>query len=301
MGNCLQCSQLCDKCELGVCLKCVAGSDYNGRECVRCGQGQFYDVALKVCLNCPPNCSTCPDRECSTCEPGFSLEPATKMCLKNPICTNGVGYIDGQITCRACAQNCRVCTEDLACISCARGYFLRESLCLSCIDNCIFCFNERHCLQCIQDYWFDPSVSRCIGLAGLQDQARSPFRSIILTPVDWTKMLKFPSQSLVFQRRDPNCVSFGLTGVCMQCRAKYFLGFNNECYPCQGLCLICSGINRCTLCKPHARTESLSNGFVGCTLEVFSAFYSNSRRIIPNYNVTRGRAQTAGQSTVPTA
>ena len=121
----------------------------------------------------------------------------------------------------------------------------------------------------------------------MQDQTRNPFRYIALIQLNWARTIVFLNQSILFQRRNPNCVSFGLTGMCMQCRARYFLGFDSECHPCQGHCLICSGIDRCTLCKPHAETEYLGNGFVDCTLEVPTLLSRNSRRTSPNYRATR--------------
>ena len=300
VGSSLRCNSLCETCEQGVCLRCVAGSGSNGRECVSCSQSQYFDARLEICLDCPPDCDTCPGGECSACKPGFVLEPVTRVCMEQAICANGIGKADGRITCRTCPDNCQVCAEDLTCISCARGHFLRDSLCHSCIDNCIFCFHERHCLQCIQDFWFDRSLSRCIGLTAVQDQTRNPFQYIGLIRLSWASTVVFLSQSILFQRRDPNCVSFGLTGICVQCRARYFLGFDNECHPCQGLCLICSGIDRCTLCKSHAKTEYLGNGFVSCTLEVSCAASRNSRRTNPSNRATRCPVRTAKRSAART-
>lgn len=272
MGNCLVCSPLCQTCQLGQCLACVAGSNYDGRKCVRCGRSQFFDTALKVCRDCPSNCETCPDGQCSKCKAQFVLASTPNICLDQSLCRHGVGLTANVVTCRTCPANCFVCSSESVCQSCKRGHFLRDGQCHACMDNCLFCFHDKHCLQCIQDFWFDRFLGDCIGLTAGTSQTNSPFQYISLISVSTASAgaVVFADQSMVFRRRDPNCVSFDLTGMCMQCRAKYFLGLDNECHLCPGLCLICNGIDRCTVCQSTAETTILENGFVECTRKVQS-------------------------------
>ena len=267
--NCLNCHPLlCKTCKYGVCQECVPGTFFDGRTCVICGTDEYFDSERKICEKCPRNCLKCASTgACLKCDTSYALQVNENKCICLSTCPEGIQLVSDQVECRALSGNCFFSDNRGVCRQCKKGYFLKDHECFDCINNCLLCFDQETCLQCLEDHAFDFEANECVALSVL-DKSTSTGDSLPLLFLDLTQTLplSFYDESLIYRRRDPNCVSFDIKGICLRCRLMYYLGLDNNCYPCDDRCLLCESFSQCLRCREDYVEQVNPNldGFVSC-------------------------------------
>ena len=173
--------------------------------------------------------------------------------------------VSNQIECASLSDNCFLIGEDLSCRQCKQGYFLINKTCQDCIDDCLVCFDYEICLQCKDHFVFDNSLKKCVENLTVAyfsdfDTFLSPFLS--LNPS--SSLLSVWNESLFFKRRDPDCTSFDVKGICVICRLGYYLGMDNNCHLCEEHCRVCKSKSLCVACKDQFDPIIQDNGYFHC-------------------------------------
>lgn len=268
-GNCNKCDPtLCLVCKQGQCQECVSFAIKSQKNCLVCNPDQFFDILQNKCVSCTKNCLDCSQvGVCLQCRQNYVLEPTLNVCIPTTKCEEGISLVFNQVECVSLPDNCFLAGEDLSCRQCKQGYFLINGICQDCINNCLVCFDYKICLQCTDSFVFDQSLDKCVEKLTLSHFSNSKsslsFSPFFLPNLDLSS-LPFLNESLFFKRRDPNCVSFDVKGICMICRLGYYLGLSNNCHICEENCRVCRGPSLCVSCKDQFDPVPQDNGYFRC-------------------------------------
>ena len=152
--QCLKCSEFCEKCENGKCLKCFDG----------------YYLDDNICKKCSDNCETCfkgpeenGNQNCITCNQNSNNkylinDENNHTCVNN--CPENTYLDNNHKICEKCIEFCKFCLKSDKCEICYDGYYLKEKICMNCSDNCETCSKgpgengNQNCLKCNQSSSF---------------------------------------------------------------------------------------------------------------------------------------------------
>lgn len=174
-------------------------------------------------------------------------------------CTNGTEYVNGNFYCFEGGKSCSLFLNG-SCFQCKRGYYLKNDICMSCVDNCLLCFDDETCIRCIDQYVFSSDQKKCIQKTLQESDLNNLFFKVFLE----NNLYTFFDKSLFFKRRNPNCISFDIKGICVSCGLRYFLGFDSECFPCSDNCIKCTNHKTCQLCDDNFSLNFSQNGESYC-------------------------------------
>lgn len=157
------------KCAPRCKFPCATCSTTDAQSCLTCMAGYVLNGTLCTPLtNCTGTCNICPDGfalkdgkciACSTanCQSCNSLNLA--QCYS---CQRGF-YMSSTGTCDACPAQCQGCFSSTGCLTCAKGYTIKENAvqtaggfeCVKCNSPCATCMkNPDYCTSCIIGYDF---------------------------------------------------------------------------------------------------------------------------------------------------
>lgn len=227
------------------CKRCGDGWAHPFGVCLECEEG--YELVSgfeerRVCSNCPnalPNCITCVTGTslCERCEQYYELQEGA--CVVGPLCPVGVvcdgdrtcapggaisSYGGGPGICQPCGnRECVSCSKHgpYTCDECRDGYVNTPSGmgCYSCpfgCKKCIFASGQsgvHPCKECADGYYPQPVQE------GGEDDSGPP--TVECVPCD------------------DECGTCAEAGVCLTCRAGYYLRLPGECAECPQSCSMC--------------------------------------------------------------
>eukprot|EP00930_Biecheleria_cincta_P069288 TRINITY_DN57040_c0_g1_i1.p1 TRINITY_DN57040_c0_g1~~TRINITY_DN57040_c0_g1_i1.p1 ORF type:complete len:3579 (-),score=472.83 TRINITY_DN57040_c0_g1_i1:116-10780(-) len=173
----------------GLCTSCQEGYQLMGGWCATdCPGGQWENIEIRGCSDCPPRCSLCLNMEiCLECKNGTYLDmsqaPNESSCVTE--CPVGYYAMAGnssghQGACMPCQIGCKFCTDEWYCNVCEKSFFLSPNAtckedcpegfypagnepvgrtCNVCPEDCGLCQTGTQCTQCknfkylTPDFW----------------------------------------------------------------------------------------------------------------------------------------------------
>jgi hypothetical protein len=278
---CEKCPATCATCtDVNTCTSCITRYVLNAGYCTgACNDGQVPVNA--VCKNCTdPGCKVCDTTlaKCTTCMPGLNLlatydvngiiisTTCVATCPSDRYATNGV--------CAACIANCDVCSDNMQCLGCSKGYVLQNGRCQTTCDTyyadrsgiCTRC-NNANCQQCDSltlsscrrcDSTFYLKNSDCISECGATYYSTSAV-----------------STGNVCQPCGTNCAVCTDSLTCTTCSNYYFLQ-GTICTQCMANCKTCKDIYNCDIC---------GDGFVrqagACVTSCSAGYTLNNNQCLP--------------------
>lgn len=224
-----------------------------------CKDGTYYQNTTGQCVSC----AHLPQSSCSILCPGFFFAPGIINNVTNSTnATKSTNDTDagGSVTCKSCSGpyglGCIACNTN-SCFQCASGLQLTANS-QSCVNtlcnisNCVECSGSTACYLCEPGYQVSPSgmsctaancsvnyCSRCSGTKCVACISGYRLRGKNCQPICDTHCL--------------NCIS---PGICAGCMSGYSVDPNT--YTCflncskafSGLCVSCSNLLYCSVCKP---------------------------------------------------
>ena len=254
------------------CLSCVSGYLSDSRCASGCPTGFFGNDTSQKCETCSSsysNCQVCTTSNCTICMLGFFLNQFESV--SSAVCTSICPpkmYADSGF-CQWCVSPCSTCTDQVGCLSCVAGYFLKgsscviqcssgeypntlpngTSICTGCITPCSTCTDASNCLSCIrvasansiQFYYNGTNCAQACPSTYYPDHITLRCEKC-LTPCNTCS-----SQSV--------CLSCALgflnpsTSKCEQCSSgTYPDNASLSCLPCQLNCDMCLDASSCSHC-----------------------------------------------------
>lgn len=248
-SNCMECDlstgKICSKCNDSFILSKLESSstlcrsqncqdlncmvcDKTGKICSTCKSNfKTQQEINSTNIFCAPTTGNCKiyniDLTCLECMSGYSINTATKICVKNCEDTNCKSCdMNTGTSCSSCKNNfllfsqtngnlcvppnryCSFFNKDLTCGKCNEGFYLEAGKCKKiCTDNnCKNCEADDTCTECKDGYSLPKSLNN---------------NTLI-------KACKIPIQ---------NCESYFLDLTCNICEDGFYLNFYGTCSPCK--------------------------------------------------------------------
>ncbi|KAL7719849.1 Serine-threonine protein kinase [Entamoeba marina] len=191
-----------------------------------CDVNEYYDQTTSSCATCPSSCETCFSAEkCATCQSGF--------------------YMNNDYGCeeRSDITNCKT-WDNLYCVECSEGYYLKDQTCNSCTSNCNYC-NSNGCFQCEDTFTLVSNGKECVDCS-LSENDEACGRCSLTQYFNVT--------SLHCETCKTNCIRCSTYNNCLMCAVGYTLEDSDdltsnivelkhceEGYSFAGKCELCTG------------------------------------------------------------
>jgi hypothetical protein len=254
--------------QYGVCLQCIGGyalqtngvcsqqiasclnyTTQNGQYiCSSCMIG-YYLKDPYTCLMLPNGCSQANSSGyCLQCYSGYSLN-------QNGICytvvSNCKTYQLSTGICLECIPNYYLnINQTCQCIQCSQGYVLIQGACFATLPFCTnYSTTIYACLQCASGYYLYNNTCyqmpyACLSMNGSQCASCMQGYQIY--------------NGLCQLINNSTCIQYNLiTGICLQCKAGYYLAANSLCVLLPNSCTQANGQGVCLSCLAG---YTLSNG-----------------------------------------
>ena len=275
-GECIQCNEPCDKCEMNTenkmieCLSCKIGYYFDDKtkeckeclspckecnsesNCISCFDGYYLHNEGTVlneentCISCSSlthyNCQTCSEKECNSCSDDkilVSVEIEEDKLVGTSKETISI--------CRTPQENCLEYSKDKdECKYCFLGFKLSNGKCISTESNCLEKDSQSNkCISCHDGYYLSEDFtcqlcsSSCKTCEHTKNYCTSCHDGYELS--DYSQCNQFSCQ----QEHCAECLSSN--SACSKCMDGYYLS-ENGCVSCGENCKTCDSNGFCIEC-----------------------------------------------------
>ncbi|ELP89452.1 protein serine/threonine kinase, putative [Entamoeba invadens IP1] len=253
-------STYCDVCEDNYLMvdrqcypknKCEMSSN---NKCLKCSPGQEVSKDLSSCeKECSNGCKSCSNDECRICKvtehyidygEKCDLVPEATFLSNFKVIECKMGFYSNNTNCVECPDQCTICEHDfdtsvVACKRCKNGYVISNQKCVE--MKSIGCLKQRlsKCIQCEIGKYFDDKTCVSCGSKCKECSNNGECQSCVKGYYLWKATDINPIPSCRNVPQDSMCDKF-VDGICITCKAKFYLNDTNDCSPCYFSCKRCT-------------------------------------------------------------